>query len=268
VVLGIAGYDYYLTPLSLRAFEPDHDAMKPSGTYSHELGIAGTALVVVGVATYSTRKRMRSLWRVGNLSTWLQFHIAVCLLGPILVIFHTTFKAGGVAAISLWTMLSVWLSGMVGRFLYVQIPRNLQGQELTGEQVKKELDRISAELAQTPIGVEIAKQIDRRFQSITPPRTISGTVQSLFRLRTARRELGHITKAVIARAHLSAQDGEKLSRATGARIAMMQKSIVLVQVERLFHYWHVIHLPFTIIMFLTLAAHIVVAALMGYSWSF
>jgi hypothetical protein len=39
-------------------------------------------------------------------------------------------------------------------------------------------------------------------------------------------------------------------------------------VERGFYYWHAIHFPFSIIMFLTLAAHVTVAILLGYTWIF
>ena len=90
------------------------------------MSVIGAAMIGIGVATYSSMKRFRKFWKPGRLSLWLGLHIFLCLLGPILVIFHTTFKARGMAAVSLWTMSSVWAGGMVGRFLSVQIPGNLQ----------------------------------------------------------------------------------------------------------------------------------------------
>ena len=268
LVLGIHGFDYYFTPVPSRPFLSNHEALKASGTYSHGLGILGSALVVVGVSVYSTRKRIKAFWRLGKLSTWLEFHIAVCLLGPILVIFHTTFKAGGVAAISLWTMLSVWLSGMVGRFLYVQIPRNLQGNELSGEQVKEELSRLAADICTTSVGQGLMNQIDRRFSLVKRPESIMGTIRTLVHLVSIRRELQHATRVVIAGGGLSRTSASRLSRATNERIVLLRKSIALVQVQKLFHYWHAIHLPFTVIMFITLAAHVAVTVLIGYTWIF
>ncbi len=267
-VLSIFGFEYYSTPVPLRPFRADHEEMKASGQYSHGLGILGTSLVVVGVSAYSTRKRIRALWSLGKLSAWLQFHIAVCLLGPILVIFHTTFKAGGVAAISLWTMLSVWLSGMIGRFLYVRIPRNLQGNELSGDQVKEELMRLAADISKTTAGEELIQQIDRRFSLVKRPDSIMETISTLIHLATIRRELKHAANAVIAKAHLPHGTAMRLSRATTDRVSLLQKSIVLGQIQRLFHYWHAIHLPFSVIMFITLAAHVVVTVLIGYTWIF
>ena len=125
VALNFHGMEYYTTPMEERPFHDDHDTIKPSGYFSHGLGILGTVLIIIGVTMYSTRKRIRALWKIGRLSRWLEFHIFLCLLGPILVVYHTTFKAGGIAAISLWCMISVAASGVVGRFLYVLIPRNI-----------------------------------------------------------------------------------------------------------------------------------------------
>ncbi len=47
-----------------------------------------------------------------------------------LVLYHTAFKFGGIVSVSFWSMVLVVLSGVVGRFIYVQIPRTIQGQEL------------------------------------------------------------------------------------------------------------------------------------------
>ena len=80
--VGIYGMGYYLTPVQERPLRTDYVRMKPSGSYSHGLGILGAAMLVVGVSTYSSRKRIRALWNLGKLSQWLEFHIFLCLLGP------------------------------------------------------------------------------------------------------------------------------------------------------------------------------------------
>ncbi len=114
IAIGLHGYEYYFTPVQLRAFNADHAFLKPSGKLSHGLGIIGVTMIIIGIITYSSRKRLRVLWNLGKLSVWLEFHIFLCLVGPTLIVYHTTFKAGGIAAISLWTMLSHrgiwWLS--------------------------------------------------------------------------------------------------------------------------------------------------------------
>lgn len=266
--VGLTGFDYYATPVSDRPFRDDYTSMKPSGLYSHGLGILGASMVTLGVLTYSSRKRIRSLWQLGKLSSWLEFHIFLCLLGPILVVYHTTFKAGGIAAICLWSMLSVAASGIVGRFLYVLIPRNLKGSELSAQQINEEFDRISGALRSSEVGMQLLKIIDQRFVAIGRPSSLWETVQIYLRLVSIKREVKRTARNLLAGSGTSRQAGRTLYKAAAARASLIQRSVILLQVEKLFYYWHAIHLPFTIMMFLTLAVHIGVALWLGYRWIF
>jgi len=268
IAIGIMGYGFYTTPVQERPFRHDYEIMKTSGNYSHGLGIVGAAMITLGVATYSSRKRIRSLWSLGKLSMWLEFHIFLCLLGPILVIFHTTFKAGGIAAISLWAMISVWLSGMVGRFLYAQIPRSVEGAELSLSQIQGELDSLSSELSGSPLGQQLLKHIDGRFAALPRPQSLLESFTAFVRLTQIRREVQRYVGDMTAKNALSPEQTLGLRKSARARAALLQKTLILTQVGKLFHYWHAIHLPFTIIMFITLAAHVVVAVLLGYTWIF
>jgi hypothetical protein len=266
--LMLSRWDYYTTPLSLRPFRQDYATMKPSGTYSHGLGIVGSLFIISGVAIYSTRKRVRVFRNVGKLSWWLEFHIFLCLVGPILVTYHTTFKAGGIAAISLWTMLSVVASGIVGRFLYVLIPRNVAGDQITIEELNSNLSGLGTTLRQSFIGVKLITMLDEGFDTITKPKGILDTFQTIVRLQQLKRTLSQRVNDILKSAYVATEETLQLKQIANDRASLMQKSIVLQQVERLFFYWHAVHLPFTIIMFITLAAHVTVTVLLGYTWIF
>jgi hypothetical protein len=82
------------------------------------------------------RKRYRSLSYFGFLKYWLEFHIFMCIFGTILIVFHTSFKAGGLAAVSLWSMVTVFVSGFAGRVIYLRIPRTMEGRELDLKEVR------------------------------------------------------------------------------------------------------------------------------------
>jgi hypothetical protein len=211
---------------------------------------------------------MRSLWNLGKLSHWLEFHIFLCLIGPVLVVFHTTFKAGGVAAISLWTMLSVASSGIIGRFLYAQIPKNIQGNELTAAQITAELDRLSQKLATSPVGNRVVQTIYHGFESLMTPKTAWQATSTFFRLVILRWNVRTQVRQLIGQGMHSQHMARELRITAASFASLVQKSLVLHQVGRLFYYWHAIHIPFTVIMFITLAAHIVVTVLLGYKWIF
>ncbi|MCX6278511.1 MAG: hypothetical protein NT004_10475 [Bacteroidetes bacterium] len=131
------GYSYYNQPVEDRFFHPDHITLKPSGPWGHGFGIFGSTLMIFGVGIYMIRKRFRAFTRLGILKYWLEFHIFLCSLGPILVLFHTSFKFGGLVAISFWSMVAVFLSGIIGRYIYIQIPRTIEGRELSLNEVKE-----------------------------------------------------------------------------------------------------------------------------------
>jgi hypothetical protein len=268
VAVGLNGYAYYLTPMSERAFRSDYKELKPSSTFSHGLGVAGATMIAIGVITYSSRKRFRALWNLGRLSMWLEFHIFLCLLGPVLVVYHTTFKAGGIAAISLWSMLSVAASGIIGRFLYVLIPRNMKGSELDSHQINEEFDRIGKSLRESEIGSSLIKMVDSQFSAIKRPSNLGETISTLLHLVQVKRRVKQSTRRLLAQSHIPHDTARKLFKAVSTRASLIQRSIVLLQVEKLFYYWHAIHLPFTAMMFITLIVHVGVSLWLGYRWIF
>jgi hypothetical protein len=268
VALALYGGSYYLTPVELRPFREDYASMKPSGPYSHGLGIVGALMIVLGVTSYMTRKRVRQLSGLGPLSGWLSFHIFLCLLGPILIVYHSTFKAGGIAAISLWSMISIVSSGLLGRYLYAQIPRNLEGLALSDREIDDEIRSLSAELSVTPAGQGIISIMDGGFGTFRKAETLGETIGAFRQLSRVSREIHRRIDAALERSHLDRATRSRLVATAGARESLIRKSLIVSQAGRMFHYWHVIHLPFSIIMFLTLAAHVTVVLLLGYTWIF
>ena len=137
ITISYRGISYYRLPVEERFYHPDHNLLKPSGIIGHGMGIIGSFFIIVGVSTYMIRKRLRSLSRIGILKHWLEFHIFLCTIGPLLVLFHTALKFGGLVAISFWSMVAVFLSGIAGRFIYIQIPRSIEGRELDLNEIRE-----------------------------------------------------------------------------------------------------------------------------------
>ena len=135
VYIVYSGFSYYITSVGERPFHLNHVILKPSGVLGHGFGIIGSLFMLLGVGLYMSRKRFRVLYRFGILKHWLEFHIFLCTLGPILVLFHTSFKFGGLVAVSFWSMVAVFISGIIGRFIYIQIPRAVDGRELSDDEV-------------------------------------------------------------------------------------------------------------------------------------
>lgn len=128
--LALDGAPYYTTPLAERPRHELYWTLKPGGSRGQLYGEAGAAMMVLMLG-YSLRKRWRWLRRWGPLRVWLDLHIYLGVMGPLLVILHTSFKVQGLVAISFWSMIAVALSGVLGRYLYLKIGCSRAGDELT-----------------------------------------------------------------------------------------------------------------------------------------
>jgi hypothetical protein len=270
VAIGLRNFDFYTLSFEERPFHERYDDLKPSGYESHGYGIVGSSMIIFGVSMYSSRKRIRVLRNFGSIKYFLEFHIFLCLLGPALVLYHTTFKFGGLVAVSFWSMTAVALSGIVGRYLYMQIPKGIKGDELSVKELEEESEKMYRKLT-NDFGVD---PVDiRKIDALANPKqTRSISISSLvtFFIVNDLTRRGRLKK-IILHLHGKSVDAatvKKIISIANDRIKLLRRVHFLEQVKNLFHYWHVIHLPFSIIMFVILFIHIGVAITFGYTWVF
>ena len=102
-----------------------------SELFGHGLGIFGFLLMLMTEILYSLRKRMRTV-RFGRMSLWLQFHIFTGLVGPYMVLLHTSWKFNGLAGVTTLLTVIIVISGFVGRYIYTRIPRTADGNVIEG----------------------------------------------------------------------------------------------------------------------------------------
>ena len=108
-----------------------YSAVPAAGSlFGHSIGILGFLLMLMTETLYSFRKRSRK-GRWGNMQSWLQFHIFTGLVGPYMVLLHTSWKFNGLAGATTLLTVIIVISGFIGRYIYTRIPRSLDGIELT-----------------------------------------------------------------------------------------------------------------------------------------
>jgi hypothetical protein len=169
------------------------------------------------------------------------------------VLFHTAFKFGGIVAVSFWSMVAVVASGVIGRFIYLQLPRSIEGNELS----LTEIDSLSSELTrqlkvETALSPLLTAKLDALMEN---KQTYKKTVEEM---KLALREAG-ISGQVIA---------SRLLPPLRARLSLHRKKQTLKTMQKLFRYWHIFHLPFAISMFVIMIIHVGVTLLFGYRWIF
>ena len=247
-----AGYTYYNTSLEERFYHPNHEWFKPSGAYGHGLGIIGTLLILIGVTIYIARKRYNFLSKYIRLKYLLEFHIFLCTLGPILVLFHTAFKFGGIVSIAFWSMVVVVLSGVVGRFIYIQIPRTIEGRALTLNEVKN-------------MKTDLDEALDEQFQ--IDKETKQNIVDIANSEKSSFKSVRKLKKLLIKQG-FPKEDKNYILKLVKDDISLSGKIARLQKMQQLFKYWHVAHMPFALIMLVIVIIHVGITLAFGYKWIF
>lgn len=268
ITLFYRGISYYRISLEERFYHPDHNLLKPSGILGHGIGIAGSLLIIIGVGSYMARKRYRFLLRMGLLKHWLEFHIFLCTLGPILVLFHTAYKFGGLVAISFWSMVAVFLSGIIGRFIYLQIPRSIEGRELSLNEVREMksdvagIVRHSYNLDEESYNI-IADSIKKKVELFH-----KNAFVRLIRKYFDDRKSFHEVKTLLKKNKLPKAEFKKILTLVKNDISLNRRIERLDTMQNLFKYWHVVHSPFALVMLIIMIIHVAVTIVFGYRWIF
>ncbi len=263
--LTYVGWSYYQLPIEERFYHPQHNWFKPSGAYGHGIGILGTFLILFGVVIYIARKRYNFMTKQLRLKYLLEFHIFLCTLGPILILFHTAFKFGGLVSVAFWSMVAVVASGVIGRFIYIQIPRTVEGRELSLNEVKGMRSQLVENLKQS-VGLD---------EQLIP--LIVGTADGdgaaakhrsfIVRYLDERKAIGVIRSSLKAK-NMARDEQAPIIRMVKEEFALSHRIGRLLLMQKLFKYWHVAHLPFALIMLIVLIIHVAVTLSFGYKWIF
>lgn len=268
IVPGIYGWEYYTAPFQERPFMELHDILKPTGIVGHGYGVIGSLFIIIGVASYGMRKRLRFMQNWGKLRNWLTFHIFLCTSGPALVIWHTTFKFNGLVAVSFWSMVVVVASGVLGRYVYNRIPKTEEGHFRTVKYIEAEQDKLRTQIRSQ---VELTEQQEFAFgmvrsnMSFSTPwgalfTAIKFDIVGLFQWRRDHQLLKGIT--------LKSGDRLEFIQQVKSYRWRSRQRFLIEPLQKIFGYWHVFHIPLAMIMFIILAVHVGIAILFGFTWIF
>jgi hypothetical protein len=274
--LGWQGAGYYRLPLTERPFHPQHVALRPAGSIGIRLGLA-SVLLFAAVYLYPLRKRVKPMQRIGKTRNWLNLHVLFGLIVPVIVTYHSSLKLKGLAGMAYWIMIAIVLSGIVGRYLYSQIPRSVGAAERSLQELEAEAEALATELhAQNLFGKE---ELDRLLQMPSAGEAASMSLGSaIFSMASldARRpwRIAAARRKVLSPAERWSTWGglrrsshvelEKVLSTARAQSWLTAKILFLNRAGQVFHLWHVVHRPFSYSFVVLVAAHVGTVLLMGY----
>jgi hypothetical protein len=272
----IYGFNYYDLDSASRPFSPKHALLRPSGVIGLKLGFLGVGMFLV-IFLYPLRKRWPWLSRQGKARHWLDFHVLLGLAAPFIIALHSSFKFRGFAGMAFWIMLAVSISGVVGRYLYGQIPRSLSTAELSLKEAQEVRNHLAEHLERQKI------LPSAELQSLLRLPTADGVAQMPMLVALAYMMLLDVTRKFrVARLRRHALEfPEKLTtlggflptrhmqleqaiRTASEEATLGKRILFLSRSQQVFHLWHVVHKPFSYSFAVLALIHIGVVMMMGF----
>ena len=118
---------------------------EPNRGIWHPIGWIGSGCFIT-MMLYSFRKHIKFMQDVGPLRYWLDVHMFLGITGTLLITVHSTYKIGGLVSLSFWSMVLVTASGFIGRYIYIQIPRSISGNELRMDEIESLMEEINEKM--------------------------------------------------------------------------------------------------------------------------
>lgn len=279
-VLGLAAWFLVLAEIGLRLYAPQSslefywlvnvDGLDPGfalikvgyragDTLAVWCGYGGTGLMLIAIL-YPMVRRFRAFRLVANNALWFDFHMMSGTVGPMFIVLHSALKLDNWVSAAFWSMIIVAVSGVVGRYMYTQVPDLLNGRELEELEHRKAL---AAMRAQFPVAVglcdtELAANAERAGRASRNHglwRTFAWIV--LEDLRRPGRWLAR--RRGLRAAGLSRKQRKELAARTARLLLIDRRRVLLPRAQLVLHSWKKVHVPFSFVMAAISVVHIWVA---------
>ena len=276
LALAAYGWDYYTLGTADRPASPKYEYLRPSGHIGLALGYLGLAMFLT-IFLYAVRRRWRWLADRGNSRHWLDFHVMMGVTAPFVIAFHSSFKFSGFAGVAFWIMVLVALSGVVGRYVYAQIPRSLNAAEISMGELQELHQRLARSLAQqSQLPAEDLKNVLRLPRPervakmpafVALSYMIGLDVARFFRIARLRRHATPVGERFSTLGGIRRTSHVEIERAIEAareQSALNKRVLFLSRAHSMFQLWHVIHRPFSYSFAVLAILHIIVVSLLGF----
>lgn len=247
---------------------PTEQYISPQSGLGYALGVAGGSAMLM-LLVYPLRKRLRSLSFIGTTKRWFQVHMALGILGPVLILFHANFSLGATNSnVALACMLVVSGSGLFGRYFYARIHHGLHGRKASLAELRQCADRlrwVTTHVEILPGLVDriaeeerlIVARCERGLLLARPLLGAVGVMAARRRLRRfVRRSLRDAggTGGVPATGYRSLQN--TAIRYVDDRLHATRRVVGFDAFQRLFSLWHALHLPLFLMLLVAGVVHV------------
>ncbi len=220
-------------------------------------GFFGTGLMIIS-AVYPLWRRIPVFRLIASNSMWFDFHMMAGIVGPMFILLHTAFQFDDpVPAGAFWSMVIVVVSGVIGRYLYTQVPDLMNGREL--EELDHERAFVRMKAAGALATAECETELAHHRAGVDHVSDRAGMIRALLWIlaEDLRRPIrwwkrrGKLKRSGAVRALR-----KELSWRTGRLLIIQRRRVLAPRAALLLDAWKKVHVPFTIVLTLFTVIHI------------
>ncbi len=248
-------------------FLPLDRYLSPRQGIGYWLGIVGGSMMLL-LLIYPLRKRLPAFAFVGNARIWFQIHMALGVLGPLLIVYHCLYRLGATNSnVALVCMLVVSGSGVMGRYLYARIHHGLYGRQATLAEFRTESERLRSDTAGiSRLLPDLAQHLDdseKRIGKDVPllPKPLTASVAYRIERARVRRYVAAALGDAASTSPVIAEHRDSLHvsvrRYVDGRLAMARRVAEFEACAKLFGLWHVLHIPLFFMLLLAGIVHVI-----------
>lgn len=220
-------------------------------------GYLGTALMVLSMA-YLVQRRLGWFSRTATNQFWLEVHLMTGTVGPLFIALHSALRLNTWVSVPFWSMVAVVLSGVLGRYLYTLVPSFSSKHDLAILRARRLVADSAAEHPEAATWAHEAMEAEagraERSWEVGLWRLLAWiAADDLRRLvagRRLRRELARQAPRPVAR---------RLAAAVDRVVFYERRKVLAPRGKALLKAWKRVHIPFSIVLLGTAAAHIAIA---------
>lgn len=275
-IVGIITFAGYFIVYPQTLYKPGEELFD----FGYNLGLAG-GLMMFTLLLYPLRKRWKFLENFGFLPTWFKWHMVLGIMGPLFIIFHSTYHVyipfihpqGSMnAAVAMYCMLLVSGSGTFGRFFYTKIHHGLYGRQATMNELRKEMEDTGDVKSMFNFAPAVEQALDEFAARAEKYSKESGYgFVNFIKVGMEASSLSHSLSKEIHRAMLEQAKEHHFNQQQMAGMDKMyqeyrEKLVVYLRsvrdaaqfhtYERLFSWWHIFHIPLVYMMVFSAVYHV------------
>ncbi len=234
----------------------------PDEGLGYYLGLTGGVLMLLAYG-YSLFKYVPALRTKWVMKHWLTAHLLFGLVGPFLIMFHSTFHIGSLnGGIALFSVFLVFVSGVMGRFLYSKTHYGLGGKKAKVNDLK-DLLRFSGRKIKS-------KRLDNFTHSVmVHPDSFWGALWDLMSFGWRSRwlyfqltgDMRHHIKVMVAQQGCSRAQARQQIKTFKLQlrdyILTLRKVALFSVYERFFAFWRNSHTPMVYLLLMSGIVHVI-----------